>query len=78
MLFQGFWIQCAQLHHPRRLKTVLNFVGLLAAELQAPDLIFFAGIPAKSRQPVAAKELIDFLTVAAAKPVYKAKGVEPD
>jgi len=33
--FQRFWIQCAQLHHPKRLKTVLNFACVEAGRALA-------------------------------------------
>jgi hypothetical protein len=49
----------------------------LPAELQSPDLVYVAGSPFLSQQPIPAKALIDFLTAPAAKPVYKAKGMEP-
>ncbi len=55
----------------------IDVVGPLPAELQSPDLIYVAGSPAVSEQPIAAKALIDFLAGPAAARVYKAKGLEP-
>jgi molybdate transport system substrate-binding protein len=55
----------------------IEIVGPLPAELQSPDLVFMAGSPAVSEQPLPAKALIDFLAAPAAAPVYKAKGMEP-
>ena len=55
----------------------IEIVGPLPAELQSPDLVFMAGSPAVSEQPLPAKALIDFLAASAAAPVYKAKGMEP-
>jgi hypothetical protein len=52
-----------------------EIVGLLPAELQAPDLIFFAAMPWTCRQPIEAMTLIDFLTGASAKSVCKMKGM---
>lgn len=54
-----------------------EIVGLLPAELQSPDLVFFAAIPSICRQPIEAKTLIDFLTGAAARSVYRMKGMDP-
>jgi hypothetical protein len=54
-----------------------EIVGLLPAELQAPDLVFFAAMPWTCRQPFEAKTLIDFLTGASAKSVYRMKGMDP-
>jgi molybdate transport system substrate-binding protein len=56
----------------------VEIVGLLPAELQAFDLVFFAGTPWTCRQPFEAKTFIDFLTGASAKAVYRAKGMDPD
>jgi molybdate transport system substrate-binding protein len=50
----------------------VEIVGLLPAELQAFDLVFFAGTPWTCRQPLEAKTFIDFLTGASAKAVYRA------
>jgi molybdate transport system substrate-binding protein len=55
----------------------IDIIGPLPAELQSPDLVFLAASPMISKQPVAAKALIDFLAGPAAKAVYKAKGMEP-
>lgn len=55
----------------------IEIVGPLPAELQSPDLVYVAGSPAVSEQPIAAKALIDFLAGPSAAPVYKAKGLEP-
>ena len=54
-----------------------EIVGLLPAELQAPDLVFFAAMPWICRQPFEAKILIDFLAGASAKSVYRMKGMDP-
>jgi ABC-type molybdate transport system substrate-binding protein len=53
----------------------IDVVGRLTAELQSPDLIYMAASPTASKQPLSAKELIDFLAAPAAAPVYKAKGI---
>jgi molybdate transport system substrate-binding protein len=55
----------------------IEVVGPLPAELQSPDLVFQAGSPTFSEQPIAAKALIDFLAGPKAAPVYKAKGLTP-
>jgi molybdate transport system substrate-binding protein len=55
----------------------LDVVGPLPAELQSPDLTFVAGSPMVSENPVAAKQLIDFLAGQKAKEVYKAKDLQP-
>jgi molybdate transport system substrate-binding protein len=55
----------------------IDVVGPLPAELQSPDLVYIAGSPAVSEEPLAAKALIDFLAAPAAAPVYKAKGMQP-
>jgi molybdate transport system substrate-binding protein len=55
-----------------------EIVGLLPAELQPVDLVFFAGTPWTCRQPLEAKTFIDFLTGASAKAVYRTKGIDPD
>jgi len=39
----------------------IDVVGPLPAELQSPDLVYVAGAPYLSEQPIAAKSLIDFL-----------------
>jgi len=55
----------------------IDVVGPLPADLQSPDLVFMAGSPAVSEQPLPAKALIDFLAAPATAQVYKAKGMEP-
>jgi molybdate transport system substrate-binding protein len=55
----------------------IDIVGPLPADLQSPDLVFMAGSPAVSEQPLPAKALIDFLAAPSAAAVYKAKGMEP-
>lgn len=55
----------------------IDVVGALPAELQSPDLVYAAGAPAASEQPIPAKALIDFLAGRPAAAVYKAKGLEP-
>ena len=56
----------------------IDVVGPLPADLQSPDLVYLAGSPATSEQPLAAKALIDFLAGPSAAPVYKANGMEPE
>ena len=55
----------------------LQLVGPLPAELQSPDLVYVAGAPYVSEQPMPAKALIDFLADPKAAAVYKAKGFQP-
>jgi molybdate transport system substrate-binding protein len=55
----------------------IDVVGPLPAELQSPDLVYVAGSPMLSKQPLGSKALIDFLAAPAAAPVYKGKGMEP-
>jgi len=55
----------------------IDIVGPIPAELQSPDLVYAAGSPFFSEQPIAAKALIDFLGDPKAAPVYKAKGLQP-
>jgi molybdate transport system substrate-binding protein len=55
----------------------IEIVGRLPAELQSPDLVYFAGIPAASAQPAPAQTLIDFLAGFEAAPIIKSKGLEP-
>jgi molybdate transport system substrate-binding protein len=55
----------------------IDVVGPLPAELQSPDLVYVAGAPYMSMQPIAAKALIDFLADPKAAAVYKAKGLQP-
>jgi ABC-type molybdate transport system substrate-binding protein len=64
-------------HGPSLCQLGIDIVGPLAADLQSPDLVYMAGSPAASEQPVPAKALIDFLVAPAAAPVYKANGMEP-
>jgi molybdate transport system substrate-binding protein len=56
----------------------IDIVGPLPADLQSPDLVYMAGSPTLSKQPLPAKALIDFLAAPAAAPVYKANGMEPE
>jgi molybdate transport system substrate-binding protein len=55
----------------------IEIVGPIPAELQSPDLVYFAGIPTASTQPASAKAFIEFLTGFEAAPVIKSKGLEP-
>jgi molybdate transport system substrate-binding protein len=55
----------------------IEIVGPLPADLQSPDLVYMAGSPFVSKQPLPAKALIDFLAGPAAATVYKAKGMQP-
>jgi molybdate transport system substrate-binding protein len=55
----------------------IDVVGPLPAELQDSILVWVAGSPFVSEQPVAAKALIDFLADPEAAAVYKAKGFQP-
>jgi len=55
----------------------IDVVGPLPAELQSPDLVYVAGAPYWSEQPIAAKALINFLADPKAAAVYKAKGLQP-
>jgi molybdate transport system substrate-binding protein len=55
----------------------IDVVGPLPAELQSPDLVYVAGAPHLSGQPIAAKALIDYLADPKAAAVYKAKGLQP-
>jgi molybdate transport system substrate-binding protein len=55
----------------------IDVVAPLPAELQSPDLIYMAGSPSASGQPLPAKALIDFLAAPATAPFYKAKGMTP-
>src|SRR6516165_9472695 len=55
----------------------IDVVGPLPAELQSPDLVYVAGAPYLSEQPIASKALIDFLADPKAAVVYKAKGLQP-
>jgi molybdate transport system substrate-binding protein len=53
-----------------------DFVGPFPSELQL-FTVFSAGVSTVSKQPKAAKALIDFLTAPASASVIKAKGLEP-
>jgi molybdate transport system substrate-binding protein len=55
----------------------IEIAGPLPAELQSPDMVYVAGAPYVSEQPIAAKALIDFLADPKAAAVYKAKGLQP-
>jgi molybdate transport system substrate-binding protein len=55
----------------------ITIVGPLPNDLQSPDLVYVAGSPMLSEQPVAAKALIDFLNGPKANEVYKSKGAQP-
>jgi molybdate transport system substrate-binding protein len=55
----------------------VDVVGPLPAELQSPDLVYVAGAPFVSEQPIAAKALIDFIADPKAAAVYKSKGLQP-
>ena len=54
-----------------------QIVGPIPAELQSPDLVYFAGIPTASAQAGPARALIDFLAGFEAAPIIKSKGLEP-
>jgi molybdate transport system substrate-binding protein len=55
----------------------IAIVGPLPDDLQSPDLVYVAGSPMLSEQPIAAKALVDFLNGPKAHDVYKAKGLQP-
>jgi molybdate transport system substrate-binding protein len=55
----------------------IDVVGPLPSELQSPDLVYVAGAPYMSMQPIVAKALIDFLANPKAAAVYRAKGLQP-
>jgi molybdate transport system substrate-binding protein len=55
----------------------IDVVGPLSSELQSPDLVYVAGAPYMSMQPIVAKALIDFLADPKAAAVYRAKGLQP-
>ncbi len=55
----------------------VDVVGPLPKELQSPDMVYVAGSPFVSEQPIAAKALIDFLAGPKAAALYKAKGLQP-
>jgi molybdate transport system substrate-binding protein len=54
----------------------VTFVGPLPADLQS-HVLFSAGIPAISKTPDAARQLIQFLTGPTAQPVIRRQGMEP-
>ena len=54
----------------------VELVGPLPSEIQS-YITFTAGVTANSKQPEAARQLIQFLTSATATPVIKAQGMEP-
>jgi len=56
----------------------IDIVALLPAELQSPDLSFWAGVASTCRHPAEAKVLINFLASEPAKAVYKAIGMQSD
>ena len=47
------------------------------ASAYGSDLVYVAGAPYVSQQPIAAKALIDFLADPKAAAAYKAKGLQP-
>ena len=53
-------------------------VGTLPVDLGSSDLIFVAGSPMLSENPVGAQQLIDFLAGPKAAEVYSAKGLQPE
>jgi molybdate transport system substrate-binding protein len=55
----------------------IDIVGPIPAELQSPDLVYFAGVPTASAQPGPARALIDFLAGFEAVPIIKSRGLEP-
>jgi molybdate transport system substrate-binding protein len=55
----------------------IEIVGPLPADLGIPALVYVAGSPNLSRQPLQAKALVDFLASPTAAPIYKANGMEP-
>jgi molybdate transport system substrate-binding protein len=55
----------------------IDIVGPIPAELQSPDLVYFAGVPTASTQPAPAKAFVEFLTGFEAAPIIKSKGLEP-
>jgi molybdate transport system substrate-binding protein len=55
----------------------IDVVGPLPADLQIPDLVYVAGSPTVSEEPMSAKALIDFLAAPVAASVYKANGMQP-
>ena len=55
----------------------IDVVGPIPAELQSPDLVYFAGVPTASTQAGPARALIDFLAGFEAAPIIKSRGLEP-
>lgn len=56
----------------------IDVIGPRPPDLQSPDLVYMAGSPAASEQPLSAKALIEFLAAPSVAAVYKANGMEPD
>jgi hypothetical protein len=56
----------------------IDIVGLLPAELQSPDMVFFAAIPSTCRHYAEAKAFIDWLVAAPAKAINQAKDMQLD
>ena len=54
----------------------VEVIGMLPGELQQIT-IYSAGVTASARQPAAASALIRALSAPSARPVYKAKGLDP-
>jgi molybdate transport system substrate-binding protein len=54
----------------------VDVIGMLPADLQQITM-YSAGITASAKQPDAARALIQALTAPSAKPVFKAKGLDP-
>ena len=54
----------------------VEVIGMLPADLQQITM-YSAGITTSARQPDAARALIQALTAPAAKPIFKAKGLDP-
>jgi molybdate transport system substrate-binding protein len=54
----------------------VNVIGMLPADLQQIT-IYSAGITTSAKQADAARALIQALTAPSAKPIFKAKGLEP-
>jgi len=55
----------------------IDIVGPIPAELQSPDLVYFAGVPTASAQPAAARAFVEFLTGFEVAPLIKSKGLDP-
>jgi molybdate transport system substrate-binding protein len=54
----------------------VDVIGMLPADLQQTT-IYSAGITTSAKQPDAARALIHALTAPSAKPIFKAKGLDP-